>query len=200
MGFSPIALLLLFAILFSCGSTKETETPNEDLDSDGFVKAEDDNRGMVMIKEPMELVFYFMDLTPHCGGAAPMENEEFPKVSPIRLAQWTVFKVNERGGRGQRLGELLSSNEGRSTYRLQPGKYQLWWKSKTLTFEEFYERESPDMGNMKEYKNEDCFRDWFETPDFEFEVVDDSTYTINYENRCFVNRHPCLIYTGPPPP
>ena len=193
MAFNCLPLLVI-GLALSCGGPKELK------ENQITHTADDDNQGVVMIKEPMDLEFKFIDLMPHCGGAAPMENDVYPKKSPIRGGAWEVFRVNEDGSRGQLLGHLLSNDEGIANYRLQPGHYQLWWRSKTLSFEEFKKQESPDMGKMKSYKDDACFRTWYETPDYDFKVEEDSTYEVTYTNRCFVGRNPCMIYTGPPPP
>ena len=194
MGFSPL-LLLTLTLLLSCGGPKEISENEEEI-----FTATDDNKGVVMIKEPMDLTFEFLDMLPHCGGAAPREGVNYPIKSPIRGGDWEVFKVMKDGNRGQLIGHLLSNDEGKASYRLQPGHYQLWWKSKTMKFEDFMKTESPDLGNMKAYKDEACFREWYKTPDYDFNVVEDSNYVVAYKNRCFVGRNPCMIYTGPPPP
>ena len=144
--------------------------------------------------------FHIDNALPHCGGAAPLPDDIYPKMDPFISCTLFVFSVNKNGSRDKQLGSILTDNAGNARFPLPKGKYQLWKPSKLLSLDEFQEAEKPAKSSYYTYMDEACFNAWYERPDFEFEVGDKKEFSFAYQNRCFTGAHPCLKYDGPFPP
>lgn len=142
---------------------------------------------------------------PHCGGAAPMPDDVWPKVEICMDCSLSVHKINKDGSRGKQVTTFVHEDGGRVDLKLPKGKYQLWSINKLEDFHRFMELESEPIGIHYEYKDESCFKEWFDRADFSFEVIEKpvgekSDFSFVYKNRCFIGSHPCMIYSGPYPP
>lgn len=137
---------------------------------------------------------------PHCGGAAPDEDVEYPRIVPFPACKLSLHYANEDGSRGKLLKVLISDSNGVIQVDLNKGKYQFWRQSKLLTFDQFLTSEKPPMGADFGFRDEACFRAWYEQADFSFEVDEQKEFALTYTNKCFTGSHPCLDYSGPFPP
>ncbi len=144
--------------------------------------------------------FHIDNAMPHCGGAAPLREDVYPKMDPFVSCTLFVFTVDSNGKRDKQIGSIVTDSQGNATLPLSAGKYQLWKPTKLLTLDEFQEVEKPLRGSVYEYRDEACFMAWYSRPDFEFELKDQKSFSFAYTNRCFTGAHPCLEYTGPYPP
>lgn len=147
-----------------------------------------------------EVTIQINNALPHCGGAAPMPDVVYPQIEALPNCSLSIYEVTADGKRGQLVSTIISNDKGSAMVQLKNGKYQLWRPSKLLSFEEFMKKESPALTEEYKYRDTDCFRLWYNRPDFEFEVGDQNAFEFNYKNNCFVGSHPCLEYDGPWPP
>jgi hypothetical protein len=176
MGFSSLCIAMICWLTFSaCGVSKKAV-------------------------EKSEVTFEVVDVVPHCGGAAPDPELAYPMIQPAVNYQLWVYKTDEKGKRGAKVGELRTNEEGMEKMMLAPGKYQLWKPTKIMTFENFKKTESGLKDKMYKYKDDECFKKWQSTPDYSFDSNLSSSVRVVYTNRCNVGAHPCLEYTGPVAP
>ncbi len=151
-------------------------------------------------KNALDVNFEIAEANPHCGGAAPMPDDIYPMIEPYVGCELMIYSVNEDNQRGKSFGTITTLTDGKATTKLPKGKYQMWKPSKLLPFSEFIAKEKSVNNSFYGYKNEACFQEWYETPDFVFEVGEESNFKFVYHNRCFTSHHPCMLYTGPLPP
>ena len=147
-----------------------------------------------------EVTILIQNAMPHCGGAAPMPDVDYPQLEPFISCTLSVHLANEDGSRGKKVAEIVTDFEGKAMISLQKGKYQLWKPSKLKPFTDFIEIESPVKSTNYSYKDEACFKDWYNRIDFELAVGDKKEFSFAYQNRCFTGAHPCMTYSGPYPP
>ncbi len=167
-------VLLLF---FSCGTKKESsQIPGE----------------------AVEMTVY--KTVPYCGGAAPIEGDEWPKKEAMPAHTLSLTKAGAEGKKGELIKMVLTDEQGKIKINLPKGKYQLWHPDKSKSFKEFMEINKKPLGNWLTYGDDACFKEWHERPDFEFEVGEQTNFEFYYENNCFTGIHPCLEYSGPYPP
>ena len=57
-------------------------------------------------------------------------------------------------------------------------------------------------GTSHVYKNapDECYERWRTTPDFEFIINKDTTFSLVEYQGCFTSNNPCVQYVGPMPP
>lgn len=176
MVFKLTFVLIASALLIGCGVKKENSTKN------------------------ISVVIQLYNAVPHCGGAAPLPEDEWPKMEELSGCELSVHEVNTDGSRGKQVATFTSNESGKGELVLPKGKYQLWAINKLEEFERFLELEGETKGVNYENRDETCFKAWYDKADFEFEVGDETDFEFAYKNRCFTGSHPCLIYSGPYPP
>ena len=151
-------------------------------------------------KDGKEVTIYIQNAMPHCGGMAPDPEIDYPIMDPYIGCTLSVHLANDDGTRGEKVGEILTNHEGKAKISLKKGMYQLWKPSKFDSFSEFMDKESPVKSSNYAYRDEACFQEWYDRPDFELEVTAKPEFSFSYQNRCFTGAHPCMIYSGPYPP
>lgn len=156
--------------------------------------------GIWKSKQAVDVQFEIFQAFPYCGGAAPTPDMLEPQLDAFASCSLAICEVNENGERGKWMTTIVTDENGLAKSALPKGKYQLWLPSKLESFEEFMKIEKSVKGKFYSYEEVACFRTWYETPDFEFEVGTETSFKFVYNNRCFTGHHPCLIYTGPFPP
>jgi len=173
MVFKVSQLVLAIPLIFSCATQKEVGA----------------NTNVITIN--------LFNSIPYCGGAAPTPEMEIPRLEPLKDYVLILYSQNNDGSRGAELKEVKTDISGKITLNLPTGQYQLWLPTKKLSLEEFIKVESPDKGKNYIYKDKECFQAWKERADFSFKVKSDTTISLQYKNRCYMDTHPCLRYDGP---
>lgn len=132
---------------------------------------------------------------PYCGGAAPTEE----MMNNYVAVSGTYILINHTNNSES---NVLAKN-GSIKIQLAPGRYSLRETYKNIPFNDFYAKHSVENGSNKQNRSEDCYKTWWESNLFEFEIgdttklIEQSTTT---SSRCFIGINPCQIYTGPWPP
>lgn len=136
------------------------------------------------------------DHHPYCGGAYPTPEQERGYYTPISNQKYYLLQdVAESSKRV----EVYLNAEGEADTELTKGCYLIYHADKLLRFEEFYAKRNLTY-ELTKNEDEACYRKWYETADFKFEVVSDTSLRFIYQGRCFVGVNPCLNYEGPMPP
>jgi hypothetical protein len=194
-----IVFVCAVSLLLACGNAREKN--NEIVEEvKPEVTAATTKKSGGIIKEPKKIDFVFYKLIPHCGGAAPNPDMEYPMKTALEPSKWVMYVLDEAGNRQRIVGKLESNEYGAMNYAVQPGTYQLFRASKLLPFQEFMKAEKPKYDEFHMFSPDRCFKEWQERADFEFEVKSDSSYVFSYDAKCFVGIHPCMYYDGPTPP
>lgn len=146
-----------------------------------------------------EITFQIYDAKPHCGGAAPDPEMQYPLNVPVSGITLWIYSVDDAGKIKAKVGEIKTAEEGTASVQLPEGNYQLLRPTKLLSLDEFIETESQMKSKYFSYKDAACFEKWKSTPDYSF-TTEQANHTIVYQNRCYTGSHPCMEYSGPMAP
>lgn len=133
---------------------------------------------------------------PYCGGAYPPPDIAKGTFSAM---QNTMLHIVKKGDTSRT--EVLSfktDEKGYFKFKIKKGSYYIFSDNKMLPFEEFYKKNSQQVGNSVSM-GKDCYKKWYDTPDYKLEVAEDSKIEIIFHSSCFTGINPCLQYTGPWP-
>lgn len=135
---------------------------------------------------------------PYCGGAAPPPDIANGSLSPYQNSVFYLVIANDTT-RTPFL-RFTTSNNGSFEIKVPQNSYWIFHEDKMLPFNIFYKQNSQNTPPNSISADIDCYREWYNRPDFEFTAnIDTSIFVIFYKS-CFVGMNPCLQYTGPLPP
>jgi hypothetical protein len=131
--------------------------------------------------------------SPVCeAGKEPLRGQ--PKMLP---GASYYIKKGETNDPAVIAGKLLRTDEnGKFTIRLEPGTYSILHADKLMSFEEFRLKYGSTSTYLRD-RDDDCFRRWYESPDFLLKVANDTVVTYTVKSRCYTYTNPCVEYTGP---
>lgn len=133
------------------------------------------------------------EVHPHCGGAAPTYDMQFPKPVPKAGIKLFVRKGNFNNPKEKIIDSLVSDAEGKFNISLPAGTY---------TFIEPWKKEKYQIPQNSKYSTYDtaCYRKMYHQPDYTIELKNNTSgIAINFQRYCFW-RMPCVQYDGPLPP
>ncbi|WP_258542629.1 hypothetical protein [Parvicella tangerina] len=175
-------------VLFSCTLNKVNETtPSEKT-------VDPPSEPVEIFNKDYNVQIKITEYIPYCGGAAPGPDQLNNSVSYTGKLIVTNLSDDTQT-------ELLP-NAGVYQIQLRPGAYTIKEAYKNLPFTEFM-AQNQRSGMYYMDGTEECYKKWWQSNLFEFEVTDIDTL-INLEtsigSSCFTGTNPCLQYTGPYPP
>lgn len=92
--------------------------------------------------------------------------------------------------------EFETDENGHFSIRLAPGNYAVVHVDKLMNYGEFRLKHS-SVSNYFKVRDEDCFRRWYNSPDFLLQISSDTTLQLLVKSRCYTKTNPCIEYTGP---
>lgn len=135
---------------------------------------------------------------PYCGGAAPPPDVANGTLSAYHNSVFYLVLANDTT-RTPFL-RFVTSDNGSFEIKVPRNTYWIFHESKMLTFEKFYKQNSENTPPNSVSVDIDCYKEWYNKPDFEFTANTDTSIYVIFYKRCFVGINPCLQYTGPLPP
>jgi hypothetical protein len=133
---------------------------------------------------------------PYCGGAYP--TDEITNGYDYKYCNQKFGIVTDSIDR-KPVATFTTDDEGCFKVSLTKGHYYIYSASKLVSFEYFFKQNSQKTYNTKP-RDKNCFKKWYNTPEFELTITQDTNITITLYEKCFVGLNPCLQYTGPYPP
>lgn len=185
MDFKILFFTFLISIV-SCSSFKEQQFyPN-------------DNNTSLQKNEPVLYNIKLRSLVhyPYCGGAYPSESQKNGYTSPSNFDHYFISRDSILNSSTVH-DSIIKSDDGLFHMKINPGKYYLFQRDKSLSLEDFVFRY---QGNSNINVDHSCFERWKNTPDYSFLVEQDTTFEVLHRARCFTGTNPCLRYNGPYPP
>ncbi len=141
----------------------------------------------------------------YCGGARPSPEMIEQLGTPTPLAEKKLYiKKGEKNTFDSNIFlEISSDTSGKIQLLLPSGKYFIVDESKKgkSSYNALLKRFAKASNNYTEV-NKNCLKNWFEQPDFVFEIneADSKGLRINFHKGCIWTETPCVHYTGPKPP
>lgn len=182
--------IFCFFLLLSCGNRKISANIDEE----------------TSVINPTGISIQALAHHPYCGGAAPSPEQEKGYVSPMSNKVFFLKKGVVNNETIPVLQKLITDENGlMQIEHLPAGDYCIIQEKKALSFSAFYAamKVSDDNSTTKN-RDEDCFRSWYERPEFSFKVEDTKkiteTMSFTIYMRCFTQGNPCIYYMGPLPP
>ncbi len=171
-NFKPTLIYILIAVVFSFGACKSNSLKS---------------KKTVTVKG---IINYH---TPYCGGAHP--SPEMAKGRTKPFANHTMFVVLKNSQNREVLTEFKTDDKGYFSVTLPARAYDVFGNHKKGSFENFVSKNSG--GQFLVLKNEECLKEWYNTPEFSISLQKDTTIEFTYSSRCYKGLNPCLQYTGP---
>ena len=140
-----------------------------------------------------------------CGGIKPSPEMIRVIQTPRALVQKKLYikRGDKNTFKSEVILETCTDTLGKLKLLLPPGRYLIVdeLKKDRIYYNSLIKRH---LQATKEYSPIDriCLRNWFEQPDFVFEVTnsDSSLLTLNFQMPCSWDEIPCIQYYGPKPP
>ena len=140
---------------------------------------------------------------PYCGGARPIPEMERGVFEPIQQETFYIKQRDKNSENSRPIASFTTNDEGKAIVLLPAGVYSVLRQEQIVPFDEFYKPYSANRKGEKtvRYKEEACFREWYETPELTF-TVENKNVSLDLLRRthCFIGANPCAIYEGPYPP
>jgi hypothetical protein len=120
------------------------------------------------------------------------------KAESLPLANTTYYIKNGSTNHPDSIAfdEVKLDENGKFTLYLKPGTYAIVHRDKLLDFGEFRLKYAATSTYFKT-RDDDCFKRWYNSPDFLVQVSSDTTLQLLAKSRCFTKTNPCIEYTGP---
>lgn len=140
---------------------------------------------------------------PYCGGARPTPEMERGVVEPIQQETFYIKHGDKNSENSRPIASFTTNDEGKAIVLLPAGIYSVIRQEQIVPFDEFYKPYSANRKGEKtvRYKEEPCFREWYETPELTFTVENKNvSFDLLRRTQCFIGTNPCIIFEGPYPP
>jgi len=135
---------------------------------------------------------------PYCGGATPPPDIAMGNF--VAYSNSVFYLVLADDTTRTPYKRFKTNQNGHFEVKVQPNKYWIFHENKMVTYQKFYTNQSSNLPRNTVSSPGDCYREWYNTPDFEFKVTKDTSLHIVFYQRCFTGINPCIQYTGPMPP
>jgi hypothetical protein len=138
--------------------------------------------------------------TPHCGGAKPTETYQMGFTEPLATKQFGLYRGTVYRDGMQPMQRITLNEQGNCALKLENGFYFLMDEEKALPLDEFIAKNSLENNPLYIRKEDSCFKEWQQTPDFYFQIESDTTILLQKNAKCWTGTNPCLGYIGPSAP
>lgn len=188
-------LFIVFFLLFSCGSSKQSKG----------AKNTDEKLADIAPEKKASVKIYLTYTDAHCGGVSPTPEEIKELNTPKPLTHTKIFlrEGKKNNWKEPVLYEFTSNGEGIITTRLPVGEYSVVFENKSGqdVFEEYlknYGEETEDY----EAIDTTCLERFMTHPEKVLKVEFDrgNVQRVNRRGACPWNSIPCTQYKGNIPP
>ena len=135
---------------------------------------------------------------PYCGGASPTPEMERGSFSVVRNTEFHLVKKGDTSRTS--ILKFKTDDKGHFEFEIEAGEYSIFKYDKMLSFDDFYNAYSTPVGSFNVSVGIDCYREWYNKPDYKLNVSKDTNIEIIFYAGCFTGINPCVNYTGPCPP
>jgi hypothetical protein len=136
---------------------------------------------------------------PYCGGAKPTSEMAKGTRTPLSNEKVAIYKLNDQLKSFAFEKWIQLDSTGKWNGKLKPGNFRVFRADKMLSIEEIQQKFRKPDSEMYAFVGLEQLESWKATPDFTFEVKDETNVSITLSEKCFVGLNPCMEYIGPKP-
>lgn len=135
---------------------------------------------------------------PYCGGAKPTPEIAKGTDEALANAEFIVFKGESMEDGAAAVLKFKTNADGKADFQLENGSYCVYATEKMMSIEALKTKFNFNDPRNYVFREDKCFIMWKKTPDFRFQLVNDTLIRHLQNAKCWTGTIPCVTYVGKP--